>query len=410
MLGHRTSRMATHAPRTRRREDDVAVSHDPVSAQTRAARDTSTTGRAVQRDAPDPREAGRPAGTADPRLLIVSASPLNAETRPALHRGMLTPNAAFYVRNHFPAPWIDRVAWRLRIGGDVERPVALTFDDLLAMPSRTLLVTLECAGNGRSAMHPQPAGEPWQYGAASTAEWTGVPLRAVLAASGLAPSASNVVVEGADGGYVAEAGRTLTFARSLPRDQALHPDTLLAYAMNGDALPVEHGFPVRLIVPGWYGVAAVKWVTRITALSHAFDGFFQVDRYVMARSGEDQATATPLTRMRIRSVISEPEPDAELRRGEHYVRGFAWSGAGVITRVEVSVDGGAAWQAAELTSRPERYAWRRWEYRWRATTPGPATLASRAFDAAGNRQPAEPEWNRLGYANNAIRTVSVRVT
>jgi DMSO/TMAO reductase YedYZ molybdopterin-dependent catalytic subunit len=258
-------------------------------------------------------------------------------------------------------------------------------------------------------MRPQPAGEPWGYGAASTAVWTGVPLQAVLEATGLAPCASSVVIEGADGGYVADAGRALTYARSLPRDQALHPDTLLAYAMNGEELTFEHGFPVRLIVPGWYGMAAVKWVTRIAALSQSFDGFYQVDRYVLMHAGPNQSGVIPLTRMLVRSVISEPEGGASLPRGMHYVRGFAWSGAGLITRVEVSVDGGAVWEAAELTSRPERYAWRRWQYWWRATAPGPVTLQSRAFDVAGNRQPSIPEWNRLGYANNAIQSVSVNV-
>lgn len=347
--------------------------------------------------------------TLDPRLLAISASPLNAETRLALHRGVLTPNAAHFVRSHFPEPRIDVAAWRLSIGGAVERPVTLTFDDLLALPSRTLRVTLECAGNGRSAMRPQPAGEPWAYGAVSSAEWTGVPLRTVLAAAGPAQSVSHVVVEGADSGYAADAGRALTYERSLPLGEALHPDTLLAYAMNGDELPVEHGFPVRLIVPGWYGVASVKWVTRIVAASSPFDGFYQVDRYVMLDPDSGASKGEPLTRLRIRSLIADPVADAVLPCGEHVVRGFAWSGAAAITRVEVSVNGGTSWEDADLTSEPERYLWRRWEYRWQPASPGPTTLLSRAVDANGNRQPAEPEPNQFGYANNAIQAVSVLI-
>jgi DMSO/TMAO reductase YedYZ molybdopterin-dependent catalytic subunit len=258
-------------------------------------------------------------------------------------------------------------------------------------------------------MDPQMDGEPWGYGAASCAEWTGVPLYRVLAYAGLGAEASSVVVEGADGGYVAEAGRRLTYERGLSREQALDPDTLLAYSMNGEGLPVEHGFPLRLIVPGWYGMAAVKWVTRIVAQSHPFDGFYQADRYVIVPPTPDQTASTPLTQMRVRSLIGEPAEGMSLPCGMHCVRGLAWSGAGPITRVEVSVNGGMEWETADLTSGPERYAWRRWEYHWDATAPGPNVLMSRAVDAAGNRQPTEAEWNRLGYANNAIQCVHVIV-
>lgn len=347
--------------------------------------------------------------TLDTRLLVIGASPLNAETRLALHRDVVTPNAAFYIRSHFSAPQIDRAAWRLNISGDIERPLTFSLDELLALPSRTLMVTLECAGNGRSAMCPQPPGEPWQYGAVSSAEWTGVPLQTVLAAAGLAPSVSHIIFEGADSDHVAEAGRTLTYARSLPRNHALHPDTLLAYAMNGEELSVEHGFPVRLIVPGWYGMASVKWLTALVASSSPFDGFYQVDRYVMLREDAGPSQGDPLTWMRLRSLIAEPAADSILSCGDYLVRGFAWSGDALVSRVEVSVNGGVTWEDAVLTSEPERYLWRSWEYRWRASSPGRVTLLSRAYDDAGNQQPTEPESNRLGYANNAIQAVHVVV-
>jgi DMSO/TMAO reductase YedYZ molybdopterin-dependent catalytic subunit len=258
-------------------------------------------------------------------------------------------------------------------------------------------------------MRPQPTGEPWGYGAVSTARWTGVALREVLLASQFAPSAREVLIEGADGGYVADADRTLSFGRSLPLAQALHPDTLLAYAMNGEALTVEHGFPVRLIVPGWYGMASVKWVTRIEALPQAFGGYYQSERYVLVADAAAETAGVPLTTTAIRSVISEPAADTRLARGEHVVRGYAWSGAGPITRVEVSADGGATWVAARLTSPAERYAWRRWVWRWQATTPGSVTLLCRAYDALGSGQPSEALWNHLGYANNAVQAVRVHI-
>lgn len=343
-------------------------------------------------------------------LVVVTSDPLNAETRLDAQQGVLTPNPAFYVRDHFAMPRIDPATWRLTLDGEVARPLALTYDELRALPSRTHLVTLECAGNGRRAMNPPAEGEPFGYGVASTAEWTGVPLRTVLEAADLRPNALEVLFSGADGGPNAEAGgATMAFERSLPVERALHPDTLLAYAMNGEELPAAHGFPLRVLVPGWYGVAAVKWLVRITALATPFAGFFQRDRYVMVHTVRGETTATPLTTIPPRSLLVAPSDGATLARGEQRLRGLAWSGEAPVERVEISVDDGRTWQAAEWTSEPARYAWRTWDYRWEATSPGPATLRSRVFDAAGHTQPASAEWNRLGYANNAIQVVRVTV-
>ncbi len=360
------------------------------------------------------RSPGRTAGVADtdadPRLVVVSREPFNAETALAENIGLLTPNALFYVRGHFPIPQLNAADWRLAVGGEVERPLELSYDDLRALPSRSLLVTLECAGNGRIGLQPQAEGEPWGYGAVSTAEWTGVPLAAVLELAGVRATARELVVEGADGGQVAAAGGAITYMRSMSVDVATHPDTLLAYAMNGEPLPAAHGFPLRLVVPGWYGMAAVKWVTRITAGAQPFEGFYQVDRYVMTHPERGETAKEPLAAMRVRSLVTWPDDGASLPVGQHTIRGLAWSGAAPIERVEVSVDGGATWQEAQFASAQERYAWRRWEYRWRADAPDAVTVRSRAFDAAGNTQPAEPEWNRLGYCNNAIQVVGVTIT
>lgn len=345
----------------------------------------------------------------DPRLVLVRREPLNCETPLTEQIGLITPNHLFYIRTNFPIPRIAAPDWRLTIEGEVERPAQLTYEDLRSLPSRSLLVTLECAGNGRSYLDPKADGEQWQYGAVSTAEWTGVPLGTVLAAAGLTARAREVVIEGADGGKVANVGHPISFARSLSVEKALDADVLLAYAMNGEVLPPEHGFPVRLLVSGWYGMASVKWVTRIRVIPDRFDGYYQAQRYIMAHPERGESTVVPLTNMRVRSLIVDPSGGATLLRGEHRIRGYAWSGAAPITRVEVSVDGGRHWSEVELVSPPERYGWRRWEFSWQATTPGSATLQSRAFDAANNAQPTEPEWNRLGYANNAIQVVKVAV-
>jgi DMSO/TMAO reductase YedYZ molybdopterin-dependent catalytic subunit len=257
-----------------------------------------------------------------PRLAVISEEPLNAETLLARHMGVITPNAAFYVRNHFAVPDCEIAEWRLTIAGAVETPVELTYEELRALPNRTLQITLECAGNGRMALRPQAEGEPWGYGAVSTAEWTGVSLRTVLEQAGLSSAAREIVVEGADRGYVAAADEVIPFARSLPRDQAMHPDSLLAYAMNGEVLPLEHGFPVRLVIPGWYGMAAVKWVARIEAIAHRFSGFYQAERYIMARPEQGETDPTPLTKITIRSLITTPEDGATAPRGRH---GAAWA-------------------------------------------------------------------------------------
>ncbi|HEY8744651.1 MAG TPA: sulfite oxidase [Chloroflexota bacterium] len=357
-----------------------------------------------------PDQTTTPAFTADPRLVVVTPAPFNAETPLPEQLGVITPTPLFYVRSHFAVPQINVDEWRLSLEGEFARPMQLSYGDLRALPSRTLLSTLECAGNGRSGLEPQADGEPWNYGAASTAEWTGVALAEVLKAAGLQEGATELVIDGADQGHVAAAGRVVRYARSMAPAQALHPDTLLVYAMNGELLRPEHGFPVRLLVAGWYGMAAVKWVTRITATTQPFQGFYQVDRYVMAHPERGEATTAPLEAMRVRSLITDPQPGASLARGPQRIQGVAWSGAAAVGRVEVSVDGGQQWQPAELTSAAERYAWRRWEYLWQPHASGYHELRSRAFDDAGNSQPAEPEWNQLGYANNAIQVVTVTVS
>jgi DMSO/TMAO reductase YedYZ molybdopterin-dependent catalytic subunit len=349
------------------------------------------------------------ADSIDPRLIVLSHQPLNAESPLDRQLGVITPNPLFYHRNRFTDPRLDAATWRLQVGGLVERQLELGYDDLLALPSRTLTVTLECAGNGRTSFDPPAEGEPWQHGAVSTAEWTGVPLATVLGMAGVADGARQILAESADRGTVDNTGRVVPFARSMDLATAHHPDTLLAYAMNGEPLPSAHGHPVRLVLAGWYGMAAVKWLARLEAIAEPFVGFFQTERYIFEGPGGPEAGTSPVTMMRPRSLITAPAPGSTVPRGSGRVRGLAWSGESPLARVEVSTDGGGTWQQAEFTSPPERYAWRRWELAWRAETPGAVTLRSRAYDEAGHTQPERAEWNRLGYANNAIQSVEVRV-
>lgn len=340
---------------------------------------------------------------------MLRSDPPNAETSLESQYGVITPNRLFYVRNNFPVPEINASDWRLTIDGEVDCPLTLTYGQLRALPSRSLVVTLECAGNGRAYMSSEAEGEQWEYGAVSTAEWTGVPLAGLLDAAGLRAGAEDIVIQGADGEMATNLGAPITFARSLTPDQARHPDVLLAWAMNGELLPAEHGFPVRLIVPGWYGMAAVKWVTRISAIPQRFDGYFQTHKYVLHHREEDGGLPEPLTTARPRSLILSPQGDSRIERGKYQIRGVAWSDLDRLARVEVSVDDGMTWESAEFTSGDEPYAWRRWEYTWQANAPGDQRLRSRAVTAGGVVQPDAIEWNRLGYANNAIQVVRVVV-
>jgi sulfite oxidase len=345
-----------------------------------------------------------PGRDVDPRMRIISNEPLNAETSLPDHAGVITPTPLFYHRNHFAFPLIADHG--IDVDGLVDRTLRFNQEHLLSLPSRTLTATLECAGNGREGFQPATEGEPWQYSAVSTAEWTGVSLATVLQTAGVRPQTMEIVIQGADSGHVAGVGAEITYSRSLPIEKAMDGDVLLAYAMNGEWLSAKHGAPVRLLVPGWYGMASVKWVTRITAVSEPFRGFYQADRYVLSTGDAD---TVPLSTMRVRSLITIPTEGARVPRGRCLLRGMAWSGEAPVTRVEVSVDGGKTWGEALFSSDGERYAWRRWEFPFEAASAGSMTILSRAYDEAGNSQPDRPLWNRLGYANNAIEARRIRV-
>jgi DMSO/TMAO reductase YedYZ molybdopterin-dependent catalytic subunit len=345
----------------------------------------------------------------DAGMVVHRAHPLNAETSlAALVGGVVMPNARFYMRNNFRMPDLDGASFRLSIGGLVERAQSFSVRDLQNMRSKTQVVTLECAGNGRAMFDRPTDGEKWGHGAVSTAEWTGVPLSELLDRAGARGGAKEVLFRGSDGGPVDGHAEPMRFERSLSLDDARDSDVLLAYAMNGEPLPVEHGFPLRLIVPRWYAVASVKWLNEIELIDRAFTGHYQGDKYRYQWERDGQVVSEPVTLQRVRALITEPSPQADVSAGELAIRGVAWSGAAPIARVEVSVNGGD-WREARLVSERHRNSWQWWELITRVETSERLSLRARATDLAGRTQPDRAEWNRLGYGNNAIQEVPIRV-
>jgi DMSO/TMAO reductase YedYZ molybdopterin-dependent catalytic subunit len=320
----------------------------------------------------------------------------------------LTPSGLHYLLIHFDIPRIDETTWRLRIGGLARRPVDLSLDDIRALPSQTIPVTLECAGNGRARLSPRPLSQPWLVEAVSTAEWTGTPLAGVLERAGLADDAAEIVFTGADRGV--QGGVEHDYARSLSVADALQPEVLLVYEMNGRPLEPQHGFPLRLIVPGWYGMTSVKWLTNIEAVTQPFMGFQQADAYHYRQSPDEPGEA--VSRIRPRALMVPPGiPDFFTRRrlvegGPHILTGRAWSGQAPITGVEVGVDG--SWLRAELATPMGQFAWRGWSSTWNAA-PGEHELSCRATDETGTVQPTEQPWNYQGMGNNLVQIVPVTV-
>jgi len=323
----------------------------------------------------------------------------------------ITPPGLHYLLTHFDIPAVDPGSFRLTLGGRVERELTLTLDELRARPRAELIVTMECAGNGRARLEPHVVSQPWLYEAVGTARWTGTPLAPLLEEAGVLDGAVEVLFTGLDRGIDGDVEQD--FERSLPLAEALGAESILAYEMNGGPLPPQHGFPLRLVVPGWYGMASVKWLTRITVADEPFSGYQQAHAYRLRQ--EEDEEGEPLTRMLPRALMAPPGiPDFPMRRrtlaaGPVVLEGRAWSGWAPVAVVDVSLDGGRSWSNAELgDDLGTRWAWRPWSFRWQAE-PGEHELWSRAHDEAGNVQPLEPAWNLGGYANNAVQRVPVTV-
>jgi len=324
-------------------------------------------------------------------------------------RWPVTPVGLHYLLTHYDVPVVDPGSWRLAVHG--ERELELSLDELRTRPATELTVTMECAGNGRARFDPRPVSQPWLNEAIGTARWRGTALRPLLEEAGVPDATVEVLLTGLDRGV--EGGEEQAFQRSLPLDEALRDEVLLAYEMNGAPLLPQHGFPLRVIVPGWYGMTNVKWLGRIEFLETPFAGYQNSQGYRLRQTEDDEGV--PLDRMRPRSLMVPPgipeflSRDRFLEAGEVLLEGRAWSGHAPIASVEVSADGGSNWALAELEPDGERWAWRGWTYRWQAEH-GDNVLCSRARDEAGNEQPLEMPWNVGGYANNAVQTVRVTVS
>ena len=323
----------------------------------------------------------------------------------------VTPIGLHYLLTHYDIPEVDTASWRLEIGGLVERPLSLSLEDLRRRPATEHAVTMECAGNGRAHVEPHVVSQPWLLEAVGTARWRGVPVAALLDEAGVGDGAVEVLFSGLDRGVEGEEEQA--YERSLPVGLLRESDALLAYEMNGGPLPPQHGFPLRLVVPCWYGMTSVKWLSRITLIDEPFDGY-QMRHSYRVRQEEDEA-GEPITTIAPRSLMVPPGIPEFLSRarvvqaGANEVVGRAWSGGAELAGVDVSTDGGRTWEPAALGDAAlGRWAWRAWRFSWDAE-PGEHELCCRARDADGNEQPLEPPWNVGGYVNNAVQRVAVTV-
>ncbi len=312
-------------------------------------------------------------------LIVGRVSPLMAETSIASITTWITPNDRFPILTSLATeyPAIEPAAWQLNVTGLVEQPLSLSYEQLRALPTRVVTAVIECAGNSRNTVSPPLARSVLSNGYIGNAEWKGVSLRLVLEQAGINPNASEIVLEGADRGKTPLAPDPVNFAKSVPLDKALHPDTLLVYEMNGVQLPREYGGPVRVLIPGWYGTYHVKWLTRLEVIDHGFDGVFMTRSWRVRRTTGGFTRDEPVSEIVSKSLITSPEAGHRLGAGGQMIRGVAWSGGNDIASVRVSTDAGASWRLARLLDPTATYAWRLWELPWRPAGPGIYTLMAR---------------------------------
>ena len=344
-------------------------------------------------------------------MIVRSARPEDLEMPISGFNDFITPIERFFVRTHVAVPTVDLAQWRLRVDGHVSTPLTLSMDDLRKMPPAELIGVLECAGNGRSHYDPPVAGVQWINGAVGNGRWRGVRLADVLRRAGVKEGAVEILFDGAD----VPIGTMADFQRTVPLKKALHPGTILAYMMNGETLPVKHGFPLRAVVPGWAGDSWIKWVTSVRVLNEEFSGFWMKNAYrhpgkpVPPGTLVPNEAMTPVTSLRVKSVINSPINGERVDVGKRIlVRGAAWSGdAGAVSGVDVSVDQGRSWKPARLTGEATQFGWRLWEFPWTPPSDRRYSVLARARDASGDVQPIVQEWNPSGYLWNAIARVDV---
>jgi len=334
-------------------------------------------------------QALRPERSGDPLIRTMDFSSL---------RTLLTPNDEFFVRNHFVVPSLSLTGWKLRLTGRVRLPMELHYTDILARPRHEGTITIECAGNDVGS------------GGVSTATWAGISLAALLREAGLSSSARYVRLVGADRGIEGSSTVPVSFARSIPVEKALHPDTLLAFRMNGALLPAEHGCPLRAVIPGWYGMDSVKWLIGIEVLERDDESFYMAQRYMSVSLQTVGSEQYPITRMRVKSQIAQPGQGELLAPGSHMIRGAAWAGENCVAKVEVSTNGGNDWNPANLYNESRPYAWVLWNFPWDVQMPGAYVILVRATDDRGTIQPRIRDSHRFdSYEENWYHSVHCEV-
>jgi DMSO/TMAO reductase YedYZ molybdopterin-dependent catalytic subunit len=349
------------------------------------------------------------------QLTVRVSRPFDAETPVREFTSFLTPNHLFFVRSHFGPPSPETIGdsqWKLHVGGAVERSNVFTMRSLRQFEPVTMTAVLQCSGNGRAYHRPRVPGVQWERGAVGNAQWTGVRLRDVLQAAGVRAQARHVMFQGADRPVV---NAVPLFARSIPLKKALHPDTLLAYEMNGRPLPLLHGAPLRVITPGWMAESCIKWLTHIEVREEEATGYFMQTAYRVPVKSAHTNTAVagnetaPVEVMPIKSLIASPENGQSLGAGPVTIQGVAWAGETRIAKVEVSMDEGNTWRPTHLVGDDRLYAWRQWRFLWQATVQGTFTILCRATDERGDVQPAASPWNPSGFLWNGWDRVTVHV-
>lgn len=350
-----------------------------------------------------------------PGVITRQTNPLNVEFPFPTLNSFHTRNEQFYIRTHFGVPELNAADWSLTIEGHVERPFKIDYDELRKMPSQTLTALLECSGNSRALLEPPQVSIRWEQGGVSNAEWTGVPLSTVLERARVRQGAVEVILEGHDKGtFEAPNPKTpgeIHYARSLPIEKAKRPEVLLAYQMNGEDLPPEHGHPVRAIVAGWYGMASVKWLRRIIVTDQPFHGMFQTFMYSIWERRNGLPTLAPVMEIAVKSQIARPMLREVVQAGSTYrISGAAWSGEQEIKQVEVSTDDGMTWSVAKLDEKSVPFAWRFFEHQWEVPRqPGRYRLISRATNSKGHRQPTERDDDRRNAMVSHVQPIEVFV-
>ena len=341
------------------------------------------------------------------KMRVMAEKPLNAETPVESLRPWITDNELFFKRNQgqFMETPLELSDWRLLVDGLVEKKLSLTFEDIQRMPKVELANTLECSGNSRSLLKEKASGNPWTIGGVGNAIWGGIWLKDLLEKAGLKDNAKHISFEGLDKPLGSAA---IKFIRSIPLEKA-NASTLLAYEMNGEPLPLKHGYPLRALALGWTGANSVKWLHKITVLDRPYQGFFMDKVYRVFQKGEDPKSGEVVKDIIVKSIITEPLDGETLSTGIVAIRGSAYAGEAGIKKVDVSVDDGHTWIPARLIGLEEPYAWRHWEYLWNAKKQGDHTIMARTADTKGRRQPESAHWNVLGYGNNGIREHAIRV-